>query len=328
MQAFEPFRRADSQLFSYHLVILSLLALGRLSLNPRLHEEARMPPISRREFIKTASSSAVVGAVLSTGGRILHANPLGLPIGCQTWPVRAMIAKDFPGTLKELVAAGFQTIELCSPVGYADSGFAGLSKYKGSELRSILHQEGLTCVSSHFSMDELRKNQDDRISWAKDVGLTQMLVPSLDGPKNPTLDDVKRAADEYNRMGERAASAGIVQGLHNEDFELTKVDGKRTYDLLFQLLDPKLVKFQFQVSTISEGYDAAEYFTKYPGRFISMHVQGWSATSRKIVPVGQGTLDWNKIFTAAKTGGVKNYFVEMDLPLMKRSVPYLRHLQV
>jgi sugar phosphate isomerase/epimerase len=239
-----------------------------------------------------------------------------------------MIAKDFPGTLKQLAAAGFQTIELCSPVGYADSGFAGLSKYKGSELRSILHQEGLTCVSSHFSIDELRKNQDDRISWAKDVGLTQMLVPSLDGPKNPTLDDVKRAADEYNRMGERAASAGIVQGLHNEDFELTKVDGKRTYDLLFQLLDPKLVKFQFQVSTISEGYDAAEYFTKYPGRFISMHVQGWSATSRKIVPVGQGTLDWNRIFTAAKTGGVKNYFVEMDLPLMKASVPYLRHLQV
>jgi hypothetical protein len=59
-----------------------------------------------------------------------------------------------------------------------------------------------------------------------------------------------------------------------------------------------------------------------------MHVQGWSATSRKIVPVGQGTLDWNRIFTSAKTGGVKNYFVEMDLPLMKASVPYLRHLQV
>jgi sugar phosphate isomerase/epimerase len=287
-----------------------------------------MQPVSRREFLRTASSTAALGAILSTGARLLHADPLGMPIGCQTWPVRDSIAKDFPGTLKQLSAAGFQTIELCSPVGYADSGFAGLGKYKGSELRGIIHDAGLTCISSHFSMDELRKNQDDRISWAKDVGLTQMLVPSLDGPKHPTLDDVKRAADEYNRMGERAASAGIVQGLHNEDFELTKVDGKRTYDMLFQLLDPKFVKFQFQVSTISDGYDAAEYFTKYPGRFISMHVQGWSATTRKIVPVGQGTLDWNKIFTAAKTGGIQNYFVEMDLPLMKASVPYLRHLQV
>ena len=287
-----------------------------------------MLSISRREFIRKASSTAAFGAILSAAGRTLHADPLGMPIGCQTWPLRDMIAKDFRGALKQLAAAGFQTIELCSPVGYADSGFAGLARFKGSELRSILRDEGLTCISSHFSMDELRKNQDDRISWAKDVGLTQMLVPSLDGPKNPTLDDVKRAADEYNRMGERSASAGIVQGLHNEDFELTKVDGKRTYDLLFQLLDPRFVKFQFQVSTISDGYDAAEYFTRYPGRFISMHVQGWSANTHTIVPVGQGTLDWNRIFTAAKTGGIKNYFVEMDLPLMKASVPYLRRLQV
>jgi sugar phosphate isomerase/epimerase len=287
-----------------------------------------MAPLSRRQFVKIASSNAALCAFLSTGSRMLHANPLGLPLGCQTWPVREMIAKDFRGTLKMLAAAGFQTVELCSPVGYADSGFAGLGKYKGSELRNILHDEGLTCISSHFSMDELRKNQEGRIAWAKDVGLTQMLVPSLDGPKHPTLDDVKRAADEYNRMGERAAAAGIVQGLHNEDFELTQVDGKRTYDLLFEFLDPKLIKFQFQVSTISDGYDAADYFSRYPGRFISMHVQGWSATSRTIVPVGQGTLDWKKIFTAAKPAGVKNYFVEMDWPLMKESVPYLHHLQV
>jgi sugar phosphate isomerase/epimerase len=259
---------------------------------------------------------------------MLRANPLGMPIGCQTWPVRTMIAKDFPGTIKQLAEAGFQTIELCSPVGYADSGFAGLAKYTGPELRRVLADAGVKCVSSHFGIKELRENQAGRIAWAKDVGLTQMLVPSLEGPRNPTMDDVKRAADEYNNMGEQAAAAGIQQGLHNEEFELTRVDGQRTYDLLFKLLDPKLVKFQFQVSTISQGYDAAEYFTKYPGRFISMNVQGWSTKTRKIMPVGQDTLDWKKTFTAAKTGGIKNYFVEMDLAMMKASVPYLRNLQV
>jgi hypothetical protein len=121
-------------------------------------------------------------------------------------------------------------------------------------------------------------------------------------------------------------SWGSQPGLYNEDIELLTVDGKRTYDLLFKLLDPKLVKFQ--VSTVSQGYGAADYFTKYPGRFISMHVQGWSAETRKITAVGQDTLDWKKIFTAAKTGGIKNYFVEMNLDLMKASVPYLRNLQV
>jgi sugar phosphate isomerase/epimerase len=287
-----------------------------------------MSAISRREFCKTATTSAAAVGLVSAGVLKLHADPLGLPIGCQTWPVREMIAKDFPGTLKQLSAAGFKSIELCSPAGYTEYGFGGLTKYKGAELKKIINDAGLTCVSSHFGMEELRTNQDDRIGWAKDVGLTQMLVASLGGPKNPTMDDVKRAADEYNKMGEKAAKAGIQQGLHNEEFETSTVDGKRTYDILFELLDSKLVKFQFQVSTISQGFDAAEYFNKYPGRFVSMHVQGWSTQTKKIMPVGQDSLDWKKIFMAAKTGGIKNYFVEMKLDMMKDSVPYLHNLQV
>jgi sugar phosphate isomerase/epimerase len=287
-----------------------------------------MSALSRREFLGAAATSAAAIGFAGANPLELSADPLGLPIGCQTWPVRASIAKDFPGTIKQLADAGFQSIELCSPYGYEEFGFGGLAKYSPAELRKILSDAGVTCISSHFGIGELRKNQERSIGWAKDIGLTQMLVPSLDGPKNPTMDDVKRAADEYNKMAERAAKAGIQQGLHNEEFELSTVNGKRTYDILFELLDPKLVKFQFQVSTIGQGYDAAEYFTRYPGRFISMHVQGWSAETKKIVPVGQGTLDWKKIFTAAKIGSINNYFVEMDLEKMRASVPYLHQLQV
>src|SRR6185437_7175717 len=264
--------------------------------------EIPMSAISRRQFVQSAAVT-VAGASLFASRRSL-ADPLGLPIACQTWPVRQAIAKDFPGTLRQLAAAGFRSIEMCSPVGYDDSGFGGLKKYSGAQLRRIINDAGLTCVSSHFSMDELRKDQPARIAWAKDLGLTQMLVASLGGPKHPTMDDVKRAADEYNRIGHRA------------------------YDLLFQPLDPLAVKFQFQVSTIADGFDAADYFMKYPGLFISMHVQGWNAKTKTIVAVGQGTLDWKRIFTAAKTGGIRNYFVEMALPLMQASVPYLQHLQV
>ncbi len=279
---------------------------------------------SRRTFLKSTAAASILASLPLRA----HANPLGLPIGCQTWPVRESIAKDFPGTIKTLAAAGFQSIELCSPIGYADSGFAGLAKYSAAELKKILADNGVTCVSSHFGIDELRKDQPASIAWAKAIGLTQMLVPSLSGPKNPTLDDVKRIADEYNKMGELAAKSGIQQGLHNEGFELSHVNGKRTYDLLLELLDPKLVKFQFQVSTIADGYDAAEYLTKFPTRFISMHVQGWDLKKNTYAVVGQDSLDWKKIFSAAKSANIKNYFVEMHLDLMRASVPYLRNLQV
>src|SRR6266700_4769770 len=59
-----------------------------------------------------------------------------------------------------------------------------------------------------------------------------------------------------------------------------------------------------------------------------IQLQGWSSKTRKIMPVGQDTLDWKKIFTAARAGGVQNYFVEMQLDMMRASVPYLRKLQV
>src|SRR5713101_8548419 len=118
-----------------------------------------MSAISRRDFVKTAATCTATIGLLSTGALKLRANPLGMPIGCQTWPVREMIAKDFPGTIKQLADAGFQRIELCSPVGYAEYGFAGLGKYTGTELRRILGEAGVACVSSDFGMKELRENQ-------------------------------------------------------------------------------------------------------------------------------------------------------------------------
>jgi sugar phosphate isomerase/epimerase len=280
-----------------------------------------MTDLSRRQFVAAAGAAAAFG-------QELFGNPLGMPIGCQTYPVRTNLQADFPGTIKMLTDAGFTTIELCSPWGYGE--FKGLQQYSGKDLKQKLADMGVTCHSCHFGMREMRMNQEERIAWAKEVGMTQMAVASLGGPRTPTMDDVKKAADEYNKIGENARKADIWQTLHNENFETAMVGDRRVYDVLFELLDPKLVKFQFQVSTIAQGFDAAEYFNKYPGRFISMHCQGWNNDTKQQVAIGsaQDSLDWKKIFTAAKTGGIQNYFVEMAFDLMKPSVPYLKSLQV
>ena len=284
-----------------------------------------MPPISRRHFLQTASATVAAGSL----ARIAHADPLGLPIGCQTWPVRQMIAKDFPGTLKQLAAAGFQAIELCSPAGYSDSGFGGLQKFSGAELRKVIQDAGLTSVSSHFSMDELRKDQPARIAWAKEVGLTQMLVASLGGPKKPTIDDVKRAADEYNRIGERAAAAGITQGLHNEDFEM--FHGRRQAHLRPSLRTPRSPLREVPVPGLQHPVTAStppNTLRSIPAASSPCTCKAGPSTDPKIAPVGQDSLNWQRIFTAAKTGGIQNYFVEMELPMMQASVPYLKQLHV
>ncbi len=305
-----------------------------------------MIEISRREFLQRAAAGSAAAGVLASSAIELEANPLGLPIGIQVYPLRSML-KDFPEFVKMAAGIGVTRLELCSPIGYGDE-FASLAD--GKEVRKILAGHGMKAESSHFDMNELRHSQDKSITWAKEIGITQMITATLgegNGGDHPTMDQVKKAADEYNKIAEVAAKAGMQQGLHNEGFEVSMVDGKRTYDLLFDLLDPKLVKFQFQMSTITAGLVGADYFMKYPGRFFSLHLQdvnmnapastppqgqggpsGRGGRRHPQVAVGKGSIDWVKTFAAAKTGGVKNYFVEQNWELTQQSVAYLKTLKV
>jgi sugar phosphate isomerase/epimerase len=288
----------------------------------------RVNMMSRREFMARAVIGCGVAGSLTCSPTNLVANPLGLLIGSQVWPLRSTL-KDFHAFAQMIAGIGVTRLELCSP-GYG-AEFSSLAS--GKEVRKILADHGLKSESSHFTMGELRHSQEKSIEWAKEIGITQMITASLgdgNGGSHPTLDQVKKAAEEYNQIAAVAAKADMQQGLHNEGFELSMVDGKRTYDLLLGLLDPKLVKFQFQMSTISSGLVAAEYFKRYPGRFYSMHLQDvdMHREGHPQVALGKGSIDWVKTFTAAKTGGVKNYFVEQSWELTQQSVAYLKTLEV
>ncbi|HUI54549.1 MAG TPA: twin-arginine translocation signal domain-containing protein [Bryobacteraceae bacterium] len=298
-----------------------------------------MPAISRRTFLKRSASGAVAAGLLPAA-RMLTANPLGIPIGSQAYPHRQRVKEgDFAGLCRDLADLGIVNLELCSP---AYPEFAGLTD--GKQTRKILEDRGLKCPSAHFAMEELRTRQQQAIAWAHNIGMTQMGTASLNGRVEngvTTMDIVKRAADEYNSIGEVAANAGIEQFLHDEGFEMSKVEGRLTYEVLLELLDPKLVKMQFQMSAMPAVGDPVMYFTSYPGRFLSMHLQGVDLNApppaqggrggrgnRAGVAVGRDSLDWAKIFAAAKTGGVKNYFIEQSWELTVESAAYLKSLNV
>ncbi len=292
-----------------------------------------MTSTTRRQFVRRVGGDLAVAGLLVRAMPIT-ATPLGLKIGSQTWPHRAVIKEKGLAALAAIFRdIGVQDVEMCSPLGYDD--FAALTD--GKQVRQVLADHGLTCVSAHFSMTELRARQADSIAWAHDAGITQMITASLGGGDRPSMDDVKRAADEYNAIAAVAARAGMQQGLHNEGFELSEVGGRRTYDVLLDLLDPGLVKFQFQMSTITRGFDAADYFTRYPGRFFSIHLQDVDLDATRAAgpgarpvqaAVGKGSIDWKKTFAAARLGGVRNYYVEQSMDLTTQSVAYLKTLDV
>lgn len=280
---------------------------------------------SRRNFLK------ISGAALG-GAALLNHIPIDAfggvkntpkSFGFQVWTIRKELVNDFPGTLKKMADMGYKEVEMCSPLGYSNSGFEPLNHMSGSEMRKIVEDAGLKCTSSHFNMGELRAHLDDRIEWAKGLGMKQMIASSFGLPKDASVDDFRRAADELNGIGEKTKNAGVQMGFHNHHMEFEKRGNELIYDALLDQLDPELVKMQFQVAVVDIGYKAADYFRKHPGRFISAHLADYSAEQKKQVPIGQGIVDWSELFKAAKKGGVKNFYVEMDPDTFEPSAEYL-----
>jgi len=280
---------------------------------------------TRRNFIKTTGLAVGTAALLnqipltSFGSEKLKAGNFGF----QVWTIKDKLIADFPGTLKMMAGLGYKQVEMCSPLGYTSSGFGPLNSMSGTEMKKIIDDSGLTCVSSHYGMGELRDSLDNRIEWATQLGMKQIVASSFWLPKDASVDDYRKSCDELNKLGEKTKAAGIQMVFHNHHGEFEKRGEELIYDEMMKVLDPVLVKMQFQVAVVDIGYKAADYFRKYPGRFISAHLADYSTELKKQVPIGQGIVDWKDFFKAAKTGGVQNIFVEMDPETFGPSAEYL-----
>lgn len=285
---------------------------------------------SRRNFIKT--SSLAVGSLVFLNAQSINAsisfrtfNDLK-SFGFQSWTIRKKLNEDFEGTLKMMADYGYKQIEMCSPLGYSETEFAVFNKLSGAEIRKMIEDAGLVCRSSHYNMSELQNSLENRIEWSKQMGITQMILSSFWLPKEASIEDYRRSANELNIIAEKTKSAGIEMGFHNHHMEFEKRGDELIYDALLDELDPELVKMQFQVAVANIGYKAADYFRKYPGRFISAHLSDWNTTKDTQVPIGQGIVDWNDFFEAAKIGGVQNVFVEMAPDTFEESAEFLLKL--
>ncbi len=305
-----------------------------------------MDGISRREFLEKSAVASAMGVFLASQTETLRANPLGLPIGSQTYPHRQMIAEGkFADLLKQLKSIGVDQIELC---GFLGGTFYPEFKSLMNDPKTVRKQvedNGLKAVSCHFMFTELRDNLQRAIDWSQAMGLEQIMVPTIKSatpgkPTTGTLEEAKVLVDQFHKMAAPIVKAGMRAGAHNEAFDLVKLpDGTFIYDHVIQMTDPKLIGFQFQMSTYNVGMVAVEYFKKYPGRFFSMHVQDLDIKAGRTpvvngrgggypqAAVGKGGLDWAGTWAAARTGGVRNFFVEQNMELTRESVAALKAMK-
>jgi hypothetical protein len=235
--------------------------------------------ISRRQFFATTAGSVIAAKMLADLKANPLALPLGFPLGGQVYPHRQRVVdgglQGFDGLMKDMKAIGIGAVELDSS-GYRE--FAALGD--GKEARKIMDGNGIKCLSVHFTMPELRTKLAQAIEWNATVGADQVSIASLGNGRTITngvveVDEMKRAADEYNGFGEVAAKSKMIMTLHNEGFELAKLpDGRLVYIALFDYLNPKTVFMQYQMSSSRTVGDPVALFQKFPNRFRSLHLQG------------------------------------------------------
>jgi sugar phosphate isomerase/epimerase len=282
---------------------------------------------SRRDFVKASSASLIVGSSALHGAKV-SAKTLNLPLALQLYSVRDLLPKDYAGTLKEIGALGYKEVES-----------AGYFNQTAVEVKTAMSDAGLTLVGAHHSSDDLHRSLAQILSFSHELGISY-IVCSSPGHKNPadkanpTLDDWRWNADEFNVFGEKVNAAGMRFGYHNHILEFKETDGVIPYVELLRLTDPSKVTMELDCGwVVVGGGNPIEYLRNYPTRITMLHVKDFkrpatppSNTNRPAVAeLGQGTIDYAPILEeAAKSGNVKHCFAEQEA----FNVPWIQSLKI
>jgi sugar phosphate isomerase/epimerase len=289
--------------------------------------------LTRRNFL--GRTLAGVAGCAATGGRSLW--PAGElawpgPMGLALYTVREPITDDPRGTLNKIAAIGYREVEIAA--------FA-----TEASLKSELHAVDLGTPSAYFAGPKTIEDWKKSVDVAKGYGVRYAVVGD-----NPRLDSEawKRRADLFNQCGTYSLAAGIQFCYHAHFREFERIDDTTGYDILLTRCDPILLKMEMDIFwAIYAGVDPVKYFRLHAGRFPLMHIKdlskGVAVNSHEsppengpnpFAPVGQGRIDWPRIFAHVRQAGAQHIFVEQDrcnvspLEAIKISFDYLRHLRL
>ncbi|SIR52043.1 sugar phosphate isomerase/epimerase family protein [Micromonospora avicenniae] len=225
-------------------------------------------------------------------------------IGLVLYTVRATMPAAPEATLAALAGCGYRNAE---PSG-------GVNNFYGrtaAQLAPLVARAGLTVPSIGVGLGDLENNLDGVIADAQAFGARYVRIS---GSGSWDLDDYSRLAATLNTVGARLNQAGITVAYHNHGFEFTEQDGVRGYDVLARETDPNLVAMELDLYWASSaGVDPVGLIQQYPGRFSLFHVKDMAADG-SFADVGEGTIDFSRIFAYGGLAGVEYYLTENDNP--------------
>ncbi len=245
------------------------------------------------------------------------------PVGLQLYSLRNQFqAEGVDKTLDRVKAWGFKYVELAGTYGKTPE-----------EFRKALDARGLVAVSGHIGFDKWDADPEAAAKEAAALGLKFVGCAWI--THKPPFDEkaVRHAAEVFNKAGKATAARGITFFYHNHGYEFHPHGDGTLFDLLVKETDPKTVKFEMDVLwTIHPGQDPAKLLTKYPDRWVLMHLKDLKkgvktpdltgkTDTRNDVVLGTGQVDWPPLVEAINKASVQYQFIEDESPTVLDQVP-------
>ncbi len=223
-------------------------------------------------------------------------------IGAQLFTVRDY-CKD--------LASFADTLSKIADIGYEFVQVSGTCPFEPQWLKAQLDKTGLKCVLTHTPADKLLA---DPLSVAKDhdifgcdyVGLGWNAFKLADG------DTPDAFTQKYLPVAKGLKEGGKLFMYHNHDQEFQKVDGKLILSHLADNFAPDIMGFTLDTFWITAGGgDPAWWIERLSGRVPVIHLKDF-AYGRKMAVVGEGNINFDRVFIEAEKAGTKYMLVEQD----------------
>jgi sugar phosphate isomerase/epimerase len=272
-------------------------------------------------------AGAAVTASLSVGAQKLYTAPLGV----EAYTFRKSFPIDVAKTLDTIKMMGFTEME------------GGGSRMAPEAFRKLCDERGISIPSIGADYKQLGQFPDSVADKARILGAKYVMcawIPHENGVL--TLENAKKAVDDFNRMGKALSERGLIFCYHAHGYEFQPYEDGTLLDYIIKNTDPAYVSFEMDIMWIQfGGGDPVALLKKYGKRWKLMHLKDLrKGTSKNLtggtgpendVPLGQGEVDIPNILKEAKKIGIKHYFIEDESNSPNVQVPesilYLKGLK-
>ncbi len=301
---------------------------------------------NRRTFIKQSSALALASMAFGPVSNLGFLGKKHYVPGVQLYTLMSVIDNDTIGTLKKLADLGYKNIESAFS---KQGGFYGKT---APEFAAMLKDLGLSWRSHHVigapfklppdvklptdengnpvklpPMKNLKENMQELVDSLAGGGVEYLVCANI--PTN-TPEEVAEAVQILTKTGEVCKKAKLKLVYHNHDWEFKTVGTSRPYDVFLKEIPSSLMNFELDLAWVTKaGVDPVQLFKENPGRFPLWHVKDIDSEHLVLKPVGDGSIDFKRIFKHAKKAGLVYPMIEHDQPAdafdsLSRSMAYLK----